>query len=278
MKRLALLVPVALALAACATDPAEDPVQVRLNDVDTRLGKVERVITNQSLLDLSRRIDTLEAQLRELRGNTEVLQNGADGLKRQQRDLYADLDKRIAALEAGLRTGAGTGAGGAGAGGGPGAAAADAAGPGGGSSSGSGASGAPASAAEPASDDQAAYARAIDLLKGGDYPTAIARLQAFMKQYPQSSLIDNAQYWIGEAYYVTHDYEQAASAFRAVGERWPNSRKAGDALLKLGFTQFEQKHYNDARATLSQVVQRYPGSDAARLASERLQKMPLESH
>ena len=99
---------------------------------------------------------------------------------------------------------------------------------------------------------------------------------AFMKDYPASSLLDNAQYWIGEAHYVTRDYEHAAQAFRAVGERWPTSRKAPDALLKLGYTQFEQKHLNEARATLAQVSERFPGTDAARLAQERLQRLPPE--
>ena len=99
-----------------------------------------------------------------------------------------------------------------------------------------------------------------------------------MERYPSSALLDNAQYWIGEAYYVTRDYGQAAAAFRAVGERWPASRKAGDALLKLGYTQFEQKHLTEARATLRQVVERFPDSDAARLAQERLQKLPAEGH
>jgi tol-pal system protein YbgF len=99
-----------------------------------------------------------------------------------------------------------------------------------------------------------------------------------MTRYPASTLLDNAQYWTGEAYYVTRDYEHAATAFRAVGERWPTSRKAPDALLKLGYTQFEQKHLAAARATLQQVVERYGGSDAARLAQERLQKLPPEGH
>jgi tol-pal system protein YbgF len=259
MKRFIPMVPVFAALAGCATNPAEDPVQVRLDDIDARVGKVERVITNQSLLDLSRRIDSLEAQLRELRGTTEVLQNGDEGIKRQQRDLYADLDRRIATLEAGLRSAAAGGgsAGNAGAGGG------------------AGGTGAPAAATEPV-DDQSAYARALDQLKAKDFAGAIARLQGLMKDYPQSSLVDNAQYWIGEAYYAENDLDHAAAAFRAVGEHWPNSRKAGDALVKLGFTQAEQKHYGEARTTLSQVVQRFPGTEASRLATERLQKLPVE--
>ena len=246
-----LAAPALLVLAACATNPAEDPLQIRLNDFDTRLGRVERVVSNQSLVDMSRRLDALEAQLRELRGTSEVQANGSDALRKQQRDLYADLDKRIAALEGGVQAAAGVNAGTVAIAG--------------------------AGANEPV-DDQAVYTRAFEQLKAGDYHAAIEQFQGLMKSYPQSQLLDNAQYWIGEAYYVTRDYELAAKAFRAVGERWPASRKAPDALLKLGYTQYQQKHLHEARATLSELTQRFPGTDAARLAAERLQKITAEGH
>jgi tol-pal system protein YbgF len=128
-----------------------------------------------------------------------------------------------------------------------------------------------------ATDPQAAYNAAFEKLKAGNYDAAITAFKSFMTHYPSSDLLDNAQYWIGEAYYVTRDYEHAAQAFRTVGERWPGSRKAPDALLKLGYTQFEQKHLTEARATLNLVVQKYPGGDAARLAQERLQRLPPEA-
>ena len=242
----------ALLLAGCVTNPADDPLQVKLNDIDARLGNVERVISNQSLVELSRRIDALEAQLRELRGNVEVLQNNGEVARKSGRDMYTDLDKRIAALEGGARAL-------------PGAAA------------GVGAATAAASGGS-AADPQTAYNAAFEKLKAGNYGEAIAGFQSFMTRYPSSDLLDNAQYWIGEAYYVTRDYDHAAQAFLAVGARWPASRKAPDALLKLGFTQFEQKHLKEARATLNLVVERFPGSDAARLAQERLQRLPPEAH
>ena len=249
-----LVVTAVLLLPACATNPADDPVQIKLNDIDARLGNVERVVSNQSLVDMSRRIDALEAQLRELRGSVEVLEKGGDTARKSQRDLYADLDKRLGALEAGLR-----------------------AAPGPAPQAGSAAGGVAASGAT-GGEDQAAYNSAFEKLKGGSYGDAILAFKNLMERYPSSALLDNAQYWIGEAYYVTRDYGQAAAAFRAVGERWPASRKAGDALLKLGYTQFEQKHLTEARATLRQVVERFPDSDAARLAQERLQKLPAEGH
>ena len=226
-------------LAGCVTTPPEeDPVQLRLNDLDSRLGRVERVVNNQSLVELGRRVDALEAELRALRGSTEELQNAGDGVRKQQRDLYADLDRRLVALEQGRR------------------AAPEA-----------------ADAVDGGPADQEAYARAFETLKGADYDAAIAQFRDFMKNHPQSELLDNAQYWLGEAYYVTRDYEHAAGAFRSVGERWPDSRKAPDALLKLGYTLQEQKRLPEARVALGQVVQRFPGSGAARLAAERLKKL-----
>src|ERR1700722_546902 len=91
----------AVALAGCETDREPDPTQVKLTDVDERLGRVERVVSNQSLLTLSQRIDVLEAQMREMRGTIDELQNSNEQLRKQQRDLYADLDRRLKAQGSG---------------------------------------------------------------------------------------------------------------------------------------------------------------------------------
>jgi tol-pal system protein YbgF len=243
----------AIALAGCETNAAEpDPTQVKLNDMDQRLGRVERVVSNQSLLTLSQRIDVLEAQVRELRGTVEELQNNNEALRKQQRDLYADLDRRLKAAAA---PGGGTAPAGL----------APAAGPGAPVAAGSGA------------DDQAAYNRAFDALKASDYAGAITQFRDFLRLYPHSTLADNAQYWLGEGFYVTRDYDSAIAAFRTLGEQYPQSRKTPDALLKIGYAQYELKHMADARATLSQVVQRYPGTDAAKLAADRLTKIPPDA-
>jgi tol-pal system protein YbgF len=248
-------------LTACeTTPPGPDPTQVKINDIDERLGRVERVVSNQSLLTLSQRIDVLEAQVRELRGTVDELQNGDEALRKQQRDLYADLDRRIKALEAALRGGAGPVTGAAG-----------------------GVGGMPPPLSPPGTtittgaEDQAAYNRAFDALKSADYTGAIAQFKDFLRLYPRSALADNAQYWLGEGYYVTRDYDASVLAFRTVVEQYPQSRKAPDALLKLGYAQYELRHLGDSRATLSQVVQKYPGTDAAKLAAERLTKIPPDA-
>ena len=57
----------------------------------------------------------------------------------------------------------------------------------------------------------------------------------------------------------------------------PNSRKAPDAMLKLGYTQIEQNKLRcGARHAAAGRRRRYPDSDAAKLAAERLAKLPAQ--
>jgi tol-pal system protein YbgF len=161
--------------------------------------------------------------------------------------LYGDLEKRLAALE--TLGGVGSGA----------------------ASTGAGV--APPLSVSPAGE-QASYDAAFNALKGADYPRAIATFKGFLSAHPASPLASNAQYWLGEAYYVTRSYDEAVVAFRKVITDWPDSRKAPDALVKIGFTQAALGRNGEARATLEDVTRRFPGSDAAALALDRLKRLP----
>ena len=261
--------------AGCASAPAaDDPVQVKLNDLDARVARVERIISNQSLVDLAQHLDQVQSDVRQLRGRIEELEYNNEAAKKQQRDLYNDLDKRIAALGGGSGSAGGGGSAASG-GGGAGAAAA--------ASGGSGASGSAGSATPPipsgaggtdapggTSEEQTVYAQSFDALKAGSYSVAITGFKDFISSYPQSPLAENAQYWLGEAYYVTHDLNGANAAFKTVLQKYPDGRKTPDALFKLGVTQIEQKNVAEGRASLQQVVQKYPNTDAAKHAADRL--------
>lgn len=251
-----------LLLAGCSLTPAEDdPVQVRLGDLDARVARVERVIANQSLVELSQRVEALEAQARELRGKSELQENAVEAARKQQRDLYADLDRRLSALESGV----------------PEPAAPVDASAGAGSVSSAVAAGASAAGVPPPADQQQrSYDAAFTALKDARYADAINGFRGLLEVAPDGALAPNAQYWLGEAYYVTRDYERAAQAFDAVGRRWPDSGKAPGALLKLGYSQYELKRYDEAKRTFGELAARYPDTDAARLAQERMKRLPAE--
>ncbi len=100
----AILLALTLGAAGCAsTPPEQDPVFLRLNDLDARLAKVERILGNQSLVELAQQLESLQADVRSLRGDLEQLQHSSESGRSQQRDLYADLDKRLQTLEGQLR-------------------------------------------------------------------------------------------------------------------------------------------------------------------------------
>jgi tol-pal system protein YbgF len=239
-------------MVGCAsTPPEQDPVQIKLNDLDTRLGRIERVVANQSLLDLANQSESLRNDLRAMHNDVDLLSNNLEASRKQQRDLYADLDRRMKILES--RGGAG-------------------------SSGDAGSGGAGADSSAPASDDKAAYQTAFNLLKDSQYDRAIAAFQKFLIVYSDSSLADNAQYWLGEAYYVNKSYPEAQGAFQRVVDKYPQSRKRPDALLKIGYCQYELKQWESAKGTLSQVAKQFPDAPAGHLAQQRLDKMATEQH
>ncbi len=235
MKAAIAAVPLLLVLAGCATTPEVDPVQLRLDDLDARVGRIDRIVSNNSLVQLSQQLEAQQQELRQLRGRIEELQNENAKLRQEQRDLYGDLDRRLNEARAVAAT-------------------------------------APPPA-NPA-DEQALYDRALEQLRSRDYAGAADSLRSLAASYPDGALADNTQYWLGEAYYVTQEFDHAAVAFQRVLTDWPDSRKAPDALLKLAYTQLEQGNAAAGRANLQQVIEKYPGTDAARLATERLAKLP----
>jgi tol-pal system protein YbgF len=240
--RAGVLALAALASGACSlTKPEDEPAYVKATAVENRVERIEH--QTQALLELQRQLEVLQTDVRRLRGDLDELQHAAKTSGGQQRDLYADLDHRLQALEAKVQ-GIGT---------------------------------APASgAAPPIGSDRDAYQSALDRLKTRDYEGAERALKDFIGVYPKSQLADNAKYWLGETYYVERRYPEAIDAFQSVLRDHPDSRKVPDALLKAGYAQYEQKRYREARELLARVVQNYADSPAANEARERLRRMDAE--
>ena len=126
--------------------------------------------------------------------------------------------------------------------------------------------------------EKAAYDQGFQSLKDLKYADSATQFSAFVKQYPNSDYADNAQYWLGESYYVTRNYDIALEAFQALLNNYPDSPKVPDGLLKIGYTHYELKQWDQARAALVQVQEQYPNTTLARLAGSRLRSLKLEGH
>jgi tol-pal system protein YbgF len=121
---------------------------------------------------------------------------------------------------------------------------------------------------------RADYQQAFNLLKQSLYEQAIKAFREFLAEHPASEYADDAQYWLGEAHYVTREFEPALVEYRALAATYPDSPKLTQALLKIGYTLQELGRIDEARAALQDLAQRYPGTSSARLAEERLAALP----
>ncbi|MBR9858169.1 MAG: tol-pal system protein YbgF [Gammaproteobacteria bacterium] len=128
-----------------------------------------------------------------------------------------------------------------------------------------------ASATPASGDEQAAYDNAVNLvLQDKDYDAAIPAFARFITQYPQSSYVPNAHYWLGQLLFTQKRFDQAKAQFARVVEAYQTSNKRADSLLKLGLIAREQNDNAQAKQYFEQVVKEYGNTGAARLAQENL--------
>ncbi len=252
VKRFApLATPLLLAGCSILTPPSEDPVLLRLDEIDRRLSAIERVVQNQSLVDLTQQVAELERRTAELSGAAETLEYNASTTADRQRELYNDLDQRMQALEQTLAAG------------GP-------------PSVLDGGPLPPGQLPVPGGSADDNYRAAFELIKEQRYDAAEVAFRQFMLSFPDSDNAPNAQYWLAESLYVRQRYEQALEAFQTVIDDFPASRKVVDALLKIGYCHYELGRWQAAKTALAQVQADYPDTTAARLAGQRLERMQNE--
>jgi tol-pal system protein YbgF len=108
-----------------------------------------------------------------------------------------------------------------------------------------------------------AYNAAMATFRAREHGQAVLDLLDFIAKYPKHPLAANAQYWIGEAYYVQRDFRQALLEFQRVVDAAPTSAKAADALLKVGLCHTNLREAPRAHAAWQRVIHDYPSSEAA---------------
>ena len=264
-----------LAFAVCLVHTtgafAQAPV-VDARDLDERLKRLERLLGSESLVKLYDEVESLGTEVRELRGQLEVLSHTISQLEQRQRDLYLDTDLRLQRVESASATQTASPS--------PLPATPPAA-PASPAETAAPSQPAPAPAATapaqtpPAAGidpfaEQQAYQSAFDLLKSGRYEDATIAFQQFIAEYPAGSYADNAQYWLAETYYITRRFEQAVQEFKRLVSAHPNSQKLTHALLKIGYAHDELGNEAEAERVLGELMERHPQSAAAALARKRL--------
>lgn len=119
---------------------------------------------------------------------------------------------------------------------------------------------------------RADYERAYMSLLNGDYAIAETAFRAFLAAYPGDPLSIDALYWLGESLFVRGMHVDAATTFLATYNANPQGAKAPDALLKLGISLVQLGQLVDGCATFARVLSQYPNASNAlrqRVTSEQ---------
>lgn len=122
-----------------------------------------------------------------------------------------------------------------------------------------------------AADEQLAFMDAFEFVKQRNYDTATPALENFIAHYPEGEFTANAEYWLGECYLAKHDYPSAIRHFEYVIEHYPRSSKVAASTLKLGYALAALGDKTSARQKLQEVIRNYPGTQTATLAQAKLQ-------
>ena len=117
---------------------------------------------------------------------------------------------------------------------------------------------------------EAAYAAAYETFKEGKYEKARIEFQNFLKQYPKTEYSANAQFWIGECYYLDQKYEKAILEYEKVVKNYPDTNKVPYALLKQGLSFQKLGDKTSAELILQQIIRDYPNTNQARVARATL--------
>ncbi|QIK37564.1 tol-pal system protein YbgF [Caldichromatium japonicum] len=244
-------------------------------EIEARLGRLERIIENQSGAELLLQMQQLQGEMQALRGMVEQQGIEIERLKRQQRDQFLDLN--APRLQSGARAPQTPNT--------PSDPSAD-----------KGDQPAPSIAPEPAvlpvepaapnpsgipalpqpetaqGDERALYTQAFNQFKERRYPEAKAALAEYLRRYPQGSYADGARYWLAETEYALRDYPAALAEYERLIQQYPASTKAPGALLKIGLIHDEQRQPEQARSVLERLIRDYPNAPEAKLARDRLQR------
>lgn len=258
-----------LAMPALAQAPVDlDALRGHLADLSdtvTELHLAQSTVAPGAAAQLELRLSALEEEIRRLTGKIEEAQNAADQADARLKAYQSDVEFRLNRLE--QSTGVlGGGAAEPSSGGTTAAAPAPAPAPAPTPAPSGGSLGSPStSSSSPAA--LTAYDKALGSLRRGEYDTAEAELKSFISTYGSDKLAGNAQYWLGETYYVRGNYDQAAQTFLAGIKTYPSSAKAPDSFLKLGMSLIQMNQKDKGCQVLAELPSRY--ADASQTIKSR---------
>jgi len=118
--------------------------------------------------------------------------------------------------------------------------------------------------------EQKIFDEAAALLKRKDFTGAAQAFTIFLQRFPGSGYSAQAYYLLGSSYLSAEDCKNAIPALQTVVNRYGMTQRAPDAMLNLAICHDDLDDANTARSTLEALIKKYPESTAAKNARSKL--------
>ncbi|MDR3049261.1 MAG: tol-pal system protein YbgF [Elusimicrobiota bacterium] len=115
-----------------------------------------------------------------------------------------------------------------------------------------------------------AYQEAYSDFSAKKYDLAYEEFKLFVLKNPKSSFAANAQFYMGECFFVQKAWQKAADEYIKVDKNYPKSDVAAQSLLKLGLSYEHLNKKKEAIAVFASIVKKFPQSPESAMAKEKI--------
>lgn len=197
-------------------------------------------VLQNSQLELMSQIEGLREQNANLMGRLEKVTNELAQEQRRVRDLFGNLDKRVAAFESQMSTIDGK-------------------------------------EVMVTPEEQRRYDLALSLFSEGQYEASGALLKSLLTDYPQGGYAASARYWLGQALYVQKNYAESLQVLQQFVTNFSKDERVSEAKVSMAASYVALNQKKEAVDMLQNVVKQYPGTQAAQIAAERLKGLGVKA-
>jgi len=130
----------------------------------------------------------------------------------------------------------------------------------------------------PLKGDQTLFEEGQKAMDKKRYPKAQEKFKRLVSNYPGSSLVCDAQYRLGESYFLVKDFVNSTFEYQRLVEAYPGCGWAADARFKIAESHFlqrrrvdlDQKETQDALIHYRRFLEDFPDSPLAEKARKRI--------
>lgn len=230
---------------------SDDEARTQIQQLEARIVQLEKTTVRLedsnkqqtgSLLDMLTQIESLNQELRKLRGQNEEMAHSLLDAKNRQKDFYVDLDARLRHFETAEASAQTTMA-------------------------------QKTTEKSVEEDVEAVEGSAYEVIyayyKAGNYQKVLESSREFLKKYPSSSRTPNVHYLMGDAYFSQDDFKKSIASYQVIVSKFETSPNVPDAWLNIAACQQQLNENAAARKTLKLLISKYPDSKAAKKAKQR---------